>query len=188
MGGSKWFAIITLPILFVIITAINIKPVWNALLAVMPKKLRSIVERIGTVRLIMLAVAAAVYAVICWLTHGILLIVTFAAVAAYGVAAHKNVIKLGGAACLFLSVWAVYGLLAAFISTLVLSALDYLRDPDSVTCAIGAICFIGVVAYAAGGLCAFFCTLIILLTAAAANAGQISDLIIKLKETKGKIR
>lgn len=173
MGGSVKFTIVTLPILFIIITAINIKPVWNAVLALMPAKLRGIVERIGNKRLIALAFGAAVYLVICWLTRGWALLAVFAAAAAFGAVTGKRAVKLGGGAMIFICVWAMYSLPAAFLAMLILSALDYLREPDSFTTAAGSVCITGVIWALSGALAGIFCGLVILLAAVITNLGAL---------------
>lgn len=183
-GGSKVFSAVSLPILFIIVTAINIRPVWNAMLAVMPQRLRRIVDRLGTKRLIALAFAAAVFAALCRVTDGWLLIAAFAAVTAFGIAAHNDLIKLGGAVCAFLTLWSVCNISVAFLALLVLSAVDYLRCPDSVTCAAGCISLVAVIAALGGGLTAAFCALIIVLTAAVSHIDAINDILTRFLQNK----
>jgi uncharacterized membrane protein (UPF0136 family) len=179
LGGSVKLSIVALPILFIIVTAINIKPVWNAFLKIMPAKIRAVVERIGTVRLIALAFAAAVFAVLCWVSKGWLLVAACAAVTAFGVASGKDTVKLGGAAALFLMLWISSDVSTAFLALLVLSAIDYLRRPDSVTCAVGCVCLTAVAASVGGGLAGVFCALIIIITAAVCKLPAITDFLKK---------
>jgi hypothetical protein len=179
-GTPKIFSIIALPILFIIVFAINIKPVWNAVMAIMPKKIKAIVDRLGVKKLIALGVAAAVYIVLCYLTHGWLIAAATAAVTALGITLKKDTLKLGGAGCTFLTVWAISGISAAFLMLLVLSALDYLRKPSGVVCAIGCVSLVAVTAAIGGGLAAVFCALVIILAAAVTNLGAINDLLNKI--------
>jgi hypothetical protein len=146
----------------------------------MPKKLRAVVDRLGVKKIIALCFLAAVFVVLAWISGGKLLGAAFAAVTAYGAASHRYTVKLGGACCLFLSVWAICNISTAFLALLVLSAIDYLAEPKSITCAVGAICFTAVAGAVAGVVCAIICLLLIILAGMAANAQKISDIIVKI--------
>lgn len=179
-GGSAKFTLLTLPILFLIILIINIKPVWNAVLRVMPEKIRNIIERLGTKRIIALAVAFAVFCAAVWFTKGWLLLAVFAAAAAYGAAAHKELTKLCGGVCIFISVWVMYGISSAFLAMLVLSAMDYLANSDRIDIAVGSLSLIVVVSAIGGVLAAVFCALLIIAAAAVTNIEFIFANLAKL--------
>jgi hypothetical protein len=166
MGGSVKFSIVTLPILFLIITAINIKPVWDAFLKIMPAKIRALVDRIGTVRLVLLAFAAAIFVVLCWLSKGWLLLVACAGVMAFGVAAKKNTVKLAGAAAGFAVLWLVSNVSTAFLALLILSAADCIRRPNGIACIAGCVSIVAVCTSIGGGLAGIFCALIVIIAAA----------------------
>lgn len=103
--NSKIVSIIALPILFIIITLLNIKPLWEAVSKMLPAKVLSLIERIGTKRLVILGVAVLLYLALCWLTHGILLYLTAAACMIAGLVMNRPIAVYGGAAVLFVSVW-----------------------------------------------------------------------------------
>ena len=170
--GFAVAAYILLPAMFIAITVMNIKPVWSAALRIMPAKLRELCERIGTVKLIAIGVLAAVFAVVCYLWHIVLTVtclVVFSVAAAFGVAKKNLLIRLGGLAGIFLTVWAGFGICGAFISVLVLCAADYIYEPEDMTCTAGAVALIGTVWTVRGAWGGVFTALIVILLAVGGN-------------------
>ncbi|MGN0633161.1 MAG: polysaccharide biosynthesis C-terminal domain-containing protein [Oscillospiraceae bacterium] len=191
LGAPKYLSAVALPVLFLVILIINIKPVWNAALAVAPKKIVGIIERLGTKRLIAAAAAAVVYALLCYKFRVILpatLTVVFSAAAAFGIASDKKAVKLGGLFGIFVTLWAWFGLANACIALLVLSALDYLRRPDPITGFLECVFFIGAVGALKGMFFAVFGTLIIILIATISNFNSLSAFLSRLlfKQSGGK--
>lgn len=182
-------ALLLLPAMFVVIIAMNIKPVWAAAMKIAPQKVRTIAERIGTPGLIAIAVLAAAFAVVCYIWHIVLTVfcaILFSAAAAYGIASGSELIKLGGAAGIFLTVWAGFGLGTAMLATLVLMAFEYLRSPSDLICTVGAVCLIGVAAVMWGAWAAAFTTIIVLFLAVVGNIGRVSALLERLLKKMDK--
>ena len=141
-------ALFILPAMFLLITAMNIVPVWNALIKLAPAKIGDIILRLGPVKIVLLCIAAAAFAVVCFLKHFVLTatcLIAFAGLMAFGVAADKRLFRLGGMAGLFITVWAAFGLSSAFLALLVLSAFEYLREPDGIVTLFGAVCLSGTI-------------------------------------------
>lgn len=140
-------AYVVLPLLFIIITVINIKPVWEAVMRIAPAKIVRIIERLGIMRLIILAALAAGYMAFCLFVwrpaFGLTCIVLASAVTAYGIASANKRFRIGGMALIFVAVCFVCDIWAAFAALLLLSAVDYLREPDSTVIVIGAVCLAG---------------------------------------------
>ncbi len=175
-------AYVALPVMFIIITAMNIKPVWNAALRLMPAKLRTIVERIGNVRLIALGFAAAAFAVVCFIWHIVLTVTclaVFSAAAAFGVTKGRLMIRLGGLAGIFCTVWAAFGIGSAFIAVLVLCAIDYIYEPEDIICIVGAVALTGALGAAFGVWAGVFTLLVVLLLGAAGNYRRLAGFLEK---------
>lgn len=182
-------AILLLPAMFIVITAMNIKPVWAAAMRIAPAKIKALAERIGTVGLIAIAVVMAAFAVVCFIWHFVLTVsclILFSAAAAFGIASRREIVKGIGAAGLFLTVWAGFGLGFAMWATLVLMAIEYLRKPSDLTCTVGAICLIGTSAAVWGAWEAVFTALIVTFLAVVGNVGRISRKLEELLKTVDK--
>lgn len=178
-----------LPLMFILITAMNIKPVWTAVLMVAPAKIKAVIERTGTAPLIVMAFLAAGFAVISWFFHVVLTVsclVLFAAAAAYGAVIHMRAARLAGAAGLFLTIWASYGMGCAFIALTVLAAIDYLREADDITCTIGALSLIGFTAVKWGAWAAVFAALVIIFLAVVGNFTRLSRYIERMVRRAGR--
>ena len=145
-GVYQKAAYVLLPLMFLLVTVLNIKPVWAAVLKLAPAKIRALIERLGVVKLIILAVAAAAFAVVCFLWHIVLTVCClagFAAAAAFGIAADKRLFRLAGIVGLFITIWASWNLSSAFCAILVVAAFETIREQDSAVVVIGAICLAG---------------------------------------------
>ncbi|MBQ1537076.1 MAG: polysaccharide biosynthesis C-terminal domain-containing protein [Ruminococcus sp.] len=172
-------ALFILPAMFAVILALNIQPVWKAVLTIAPAKISDILMRIGEKKLIAAGVAAAAFAVVCWYFHMVLTVtclLVFAFAAAFGAMFGKDLVKLGGAAGIFLTLWASWGAAYGCLSLLVLLSLDYLRRPDALTSFLGCLCFIGTAWKIGGVRVGVFSGLVILLIAAAANFSKVVGL------------
>ncbi|SDA09446.1 Membrane protein involved in the export of O-antigen and teichoic acid [Ruminococcus sp. YE71] len=178
--GFKVAAYIVLPLMFILITAMNIKPVWAAAMKLMPAKIRGICERIGNARLIAMGFAAAAFAVVCFLWHMVLTVtclVVFSAAAAFGVKKENLLIRLGGLGGIFLTVWAAYGISCALIAVLVLCALDYIFQPHDVICAVGAAALIGTMGAVFGVWAGVFTLLVVTILAVIGNYRRIAKFL-----------
>ncbi|MCD8095462.1 MAG: polysaccharide biosynthesis C-terminal domain-containing protein [Ruminococcus sp.] len=176
-------AIVVLPIMFVVITVMNIRPVWKAAMAILPKKIVTVINRIGIPRLIALVCALAAFAVVCWFYPIVLkaaCLAIFCALCSYGIVRSKEPIKLTGGIGIFITVWICANLPTAFLVMLVLSAMEYLRKPSGVTCAIGCISLVGMIWDIFSALTGAFCALVILLAAVVKNVDRIKALMEKL--------
>ncbi len=170
--GFAIAAYIVLPLMFLLITVMNIKPVWNAAMRLMPEKIRSLCERIGTVKLIALGVLATAFAVVCYLWHIVLTVtclVVFSAAAAFGVTKKNLIVKLCGLAGIFCTVWAGFGICGAFIAVTVLCAADHIYEPNGIICAVGAVTLAGTVWSVFGVWAGLFTALVLILLAVAGN-------------------
>lgn len=171
-------AIVILPVMFALIFAMNVQPVWKAVLAIAPQRISDLLLRIGEKKLIAAGVAAAVFAVVCWYFHIVLTVtclLAFSFAAAFGATYDKRLIKLGGAAGIFLTCWASWGAAYGCLALLVLAALDYLYRPDAVTTLIGCLCFIGTAWKIGGTWTGVFSGVVILLIATATHFSQLVD-------------
>ena len=191
-ASLKRASMVTLPVMFIIVTVCNIKPVWEAVMKICPAKIRGIIERLGTVKLVILAVLAAGYAGAClFLWHSLLWITlgaVSAAVMAYGITTDKRAFRLGGMAGLFAAVWAMCGVWNAFTALLLLSAAEYLRRPDDAVTFIGAVCLTGTLWGIGGKWLGLFAGDIILFIALIAGMKRftawLERLIIRAEERK----
>lgn len=74
---SKTMSYILLPALFIVITIMNFGSLWGIVKKMIPARILNIVEKIGTKRLILLAVVALVFILMCYITKGIILFAIF---------------------------------------------------------------------------------------------------------------
>lgn len=165
-------AVILLPLMFIIITAMNISPVRSALLSVMPARLRGIFQRISAKQLTALCAAAAVYAMLCQAVRLLLpltLLTVFSAAAAYGTVVRKGMIRNAGGLGIFITIWAGSGIANAFTAMLILCAIAYLHKRESMIFALGCISFTAVIGSLFGTAAGIFCGLIIIAAAAVSN-------------------
>ncbi len=178
-GTMHTAAMFLLPVMFAVILAMNIQPVWKAVLAIAPKKIADLLLRIGEKRLIAAGVAAAAFAVVCWYYHIVLTascLIAFSFAAAFGVMYGKDMIKLGGAAGIFLTLWASWGAAYGCLALLVLLSLDYIRKPDGVTSFLGCLCFIGTAWKIGGAWTGLFSGVVILLIATVTHFSKTVEL------------
>ena len=173
-GVYQKAAYLLLPLLFIIVTVLNIKPVWSAFLKLAPARIRNIIEKLGTVKLILLAVAAAAFAVVCFLWHIVLSVscaAAFAGLTAFGIAADKRLFRLGGMVGLFVTILVSWGAMPAFIAVLALSAEEFIRTRDGIAAFIGLACASGAVGCVFGVWAGIFAADIIVFTALIAGMG-----------------
>ncbi len=172
-------AMFVLPVMFAVILALNVQPVWKAVLAIAPEKISDLLLSIGEKKLIAAGVAAAAFSVVCWYYHIVLTatcLLAFAFAAAFGAMSGKDLIKLGGAAGIFLTLWASWGAAYGCLALLVLLSLDYLRRPDAVTSFLGSLCFIGTAWKIGGTWTGVFSGIVILLIATATHFSKAVEL------------
>ncbi len=182
-------AAITLPLMFILVAALNIRPVWRAMMSILPSRIKNILERIGTIRLIILCFVLAGYAVLCWfvrITLPLTMLIIFSAAAAYGTVRKKEGAKMLGAAGIFVTLWISSGIANAFTAILVLAAFSYLHRAEGWVFAVGCISFISVIGTIFGSAAGVFTALIILLTAAVTNLETVFKLINKLTSLIGR--
>lgn len=74
---SKTMSFVLLPALFIVITIMNFGSLWGIVKKMIPARILNIAEKIGTKRLILLAAAALVFILMCYITKGIMLFVIF---------------------------------------------------------------------------------------------------------------
>lgn len=175
-GGYK-LSLLTLPVLFLIILSMNVKPVWNALVSFLPTKISEILRRIGMYRFIAAAAAALIYLAFCYLYRPALYIsltVICSAAAAYGIVRKKEPVRLAGFAGIFLSVWFAAEVISALITLLVLCAFDYLRSPKGVTSFAGSVCLVSLMGLLCHTVFAVLAALIIIVTAAISHFNEIN--------------
>jgi hypothetical protein len=159
-------AVIILPGMFLLITAMNIAPLWNALTKLAPVKIRRVILRLGPVKVGLLCVAAAAFAVVCFLEHFVLAVsclIAFAGLMAIGITTEWRLVRLGSMLGLFFTVWAAWGMRSAFLALLVLSAFEYLREPDDAVTIFGAVCLAGTIGAIYGIVAGIFTADMILL-------------------------
>lgn len=171
-------AMFILPVMFAVILAMNVQPVWKAVLAIAPNKIADLLLRIGEKKLIAAGVAAAAFAVVCWYFHIVLTVTCLAAFAfagAFGAMYGKDLIKLGGAAGLFLTIWASWGADYGCLALLVLMSADYIRKPSAATSFIGCLCFIGTAWKIGGAWTGVFSGVVILLIALVTHFSQVVE-------------
>lgn len=82
---SKTMSYILLPALFIVITIMNFGSLWGIVKKMIPAKILNIAEKIGTKRLILLAAAALVFILMCYITKGIILFAIFMPVLVMGI-------------------------------------------------------------------------------------------------------
>ena len=187
-------AYVLLPLLFIIVTMINIKPVWTAAMRIAPAKVVRIIERLGIMRLIILAALAAGYMAFCLFVWrpalGLTCVVIASAVMAYGIASANRRFRIGGMALIFCAVWFMWCIWAAFAALLLLSAVDYLREPDNAVIVIGALSLTGTLWGIGGIWLGLFAGDIILFIALIACMGRVTawleDKIIKAERARNK--
>ncbi len=144
---SAAFSVVSLPILFIAVTVMNIAPLWDALQHLIPARIRRIIERLGTKRLIILCTAAlaalAAAAALGIFTKGIGLYVLFGLLILFGLFTNRRVLLLTGGAMLFLSGW-IFGSLALgavlCAAAAFFCALATLRAADVLTGCVMLIC------------------------------------------------
>ena len=171
-------AYLLLPLMFLLVTVLNIKPVWSAVLKLAPPKIKTIIEKLGVVKLILIGLVLAAFAVVCFVWHIVLTascLVIFAELAAFGIARDKRLFRLCGLGGLFVTVWASWGLGAAFCAVLVLSALEYIRQPDGAVTLIGAVCLAGALGSIFGIWAGIFAADIIILIALIAGMKRFTQ-------------
>lgn len=74
---SKTMSFVLLPALFIVITIMNFGSLWGIVKKMIPARILNIAEKIGTKRLILLAAAALVFILMCYITKGIILFAIF---------------------------------------------------------------------------------------------------------------
>lgn len=74
---SKTMSYILLPALFIVITIMNFGSLWGIVKKMIPARILNIAEKIGTKRLVLLAVVALVFILMCYITKGIILFAIF---------------------------------------------------------------------------------------------------------------
>lgn len=74
---SKTMSFVLLPALFIVITIMNFGSLWAIVKKMIPARVLNIAEKIGTKRLIFLAVVALVFILMCYITKGIILFAIF---------------------------------------------------------------------------------------------------------------
>ncbi len=174
---------VLLPIMFVIIVLMNIAPVWKAFMAIAPQKIKRIIERIGTVRLVILAVLAAAFVVICYffpMVLAVVCLVAFSALTAIGIQRKSTLFKLVGEAGIFLTIWTAADLGCAFLAVLLLSFIDYLLYKKRISCAIACVSLAAVIWIIGGTWLGIFCSLVIIIVATIINYKTISRALEKL--------
>ena len=89
---SKLLSVVLLPILFIIIAALNFGSLWGIIKRMIPVRIINTAERLGTKKLILMAASAAILVLSCYITKGIILFIIFIPLLVAGV--FKNNRKL----------------------------------------------------------------------------------------------
>ena len=89
---SKLLSVVLLPILFIIIAALNFGSLWGIIKRMIPVRIINTAERLGTKKLILMAASAAILVLSCYRTKGIILFIIFIPLLVAGV--FKNNRKL----------------------------------------------------------------------------------------------
>lgn len=140
-------------VMFIAVTAMNIKPVWDSALRIAPVKIRHIAGKLNILQVMLLIVAAMGYAVLCYLKHMVFVwtcIVIFAAAAAYGIAGKKRLLEYGGLCGIFLAVLGGYGAAQACFAAGILAFIELVRTRGRVICALWLACVSGLVGAVCG--------------------------------------
>lgn len=74
---SKTMSFVLLPALFIVITIMNFGSLWAIVKKMIPARILNIAEKIGTKRIVLLAVVALVFILMCYITKGIILFAIF---------------------------------------------------------------------------------------------------------------
>ncbi|MGN0624187.1 MAG: lipopolysaccharide biosynthesis protein [Oscillospiraceae bacterium] len=130
---TKTLSMISLPILFAVIMLLNFKPLWQVVLNMMPARIKQLIDRIGTKRLIILCCAAVVFLAAAYLTKGYIFYFVFIPAAAAGLLFNKKYAVYGGIFGLFLTGWGTGGfalgvIIAAAAMTVPLSIYSTAAD------------------------------------------------------------
>ncbi|MBR1392920.1 MAG: polysaccharide biosynthesis C-terminal domain-containing protein [Ruminococcus sp.] len=104
---------IILPVIFILIFLMNYRPLWGAFSKMLPKRVVTIVERLGVYRVIAICVVLCGIVGASVLTKGWIFYLTSAAALSVGLMLHRQPVALGAAALCFVTVWAEVGIGAA---------------------------------------------------------------------------
>ncbi len=162
--NSGVFSAIALPLLFIVVTALNFMPLWNALKHMLPAKFTVLIEKIGFKKLSLAGISAVVYIALCVLTKGVLFCITFIAVIASGMLFNRKYAVYGGVAGVFVSFLICCEFSTAIIATAVamlVPLLLYRKSHDLIITALLADISIFLLA---GAYLAVFCLMLELLS------------------------
>lgn len=113
---TKTVSLIALPILFAVILLLNFKPLWEVAQRMMPQRIRQLIDRLGTKRLVILGCAAAAFLVIAYLTKGYIFYAVFVCAVIAGLLFNKKYAVYAGVFGLFLTGWGTGGFAAGVIA------------------------------------------------------------------------
>lgn len=113
---TKTVSLIALPILFTVILLLNFKPLWEVAQRMMPQRIRQLIDRLGTKRLVILVCAAAAFLVIAYLTKGYIFYAVFVCAVIAGLLFNKKYAVYAGVFGLFLTGWGTGGFAAGVIA------------------------------------------------------------------------